>query len=239
MIFERRQGHAAALHAASAGGMADPVPTAVMRVLDAVAPAVVLGSTQPAGHVDAARAAAAGVEVARRRSGGGAVLVGPGRGVWVDLVIGRHDARWVDDVGRAAWWVGAAWSAALAEIGVAGAEVWHGGAVRSEWSDQICFAGVGPGEVTVAGRKVVGVSQRRTRAGALFQCAALLESDHGELLGLLALDEAARGSAAAHLRSSTLGLGQTAGEPLVAALASVLLASPPLSAGGTGSRFAP
>ena len=31
----------------------------------------------------------------------------------------------------------------------------------------------GPGEVTVAGRKVVGITQRRTRAAARFQCAAL------------------------------------------------------------------
>ena len=43
------------------------------------------------------------------------------------------------------------------------------------WSKLVCFAGLGPGEVTVAGAKVVGMGQRRTRAGALFQCAALLE----------------------------------------------------------------
>jgi hypothetical protein len=46
--------------------------------------------------------------------------------------------------------------------------------VRTEWSDRVCFAGIGPGEVLdAAGRKVVGISQRRTRGSARFQCAAL------------------------------------------------------------------
>ena len=43
--------------------------------------------------------------------------------------------------------------------------------VRTTWSDHVCFAGIGGGEVIRDGRKVVGISQRRTRAGARFQCA--------------------------------------------------------------------
>ena len=39
------------------------------------------------------------------------------------------------------------------------------------WCPLVCFAGVGPGEVLAGGRKLVGISQRRTRAGARFQCA--------------------------------------------------------------------
>ena len=42
---------------------------------------------------------------------------------------------------------------------------------HSEWSRRICFAGVGGGEVMLGDRKVVGISQRRVRAGARFQCA--------------------------------------------------------------------
>ena len=60
----------------------------------------------------------------------------------------------------------------------------------------MCFAGIGPGEVTVDGRKVVGLAQRRTRAGALFQCAALLRWDPKEMARLAGLDaEAAAGLA--------------------------------------------
>ena len=42
--------------------------------MEASGPAVVLGSTQPEATVDAGAAAAAGLDVVRRRSGGGAVL---------------------------------------------------------------------------------------------------------------------------------------------------------------------
>ncbi len=34
----------------------------------------------------------------------------------------------------------------------------------------MCFAGMGPGEVASAGAKLVGLSQRRTREFARFQC---------------------------------------------------------------------
>ena len=37
-----------------------------------------------------------------------------------------------------------------------------------------CFAGAGSGEVMVGERKVVGISQRRTRDAARFQCACVL-----------------------------------------------------------------
>lgn len=42
--------------------------------------------------------------------------------------------------------------------------------VSSPLATVVCFAGLAPGEVTVDGAKVVGISQRRTRAGARFQC---------------------------------------------------------------------
>ena len=194
-----------------APGQAVPPARRAVRVLDASRPAVVLGSAQRDGIVDRSRAAAAGVDVVRRASGGGAVLVGPGSTLWVDLVLPAGDPLWSDDVGRAAWWVGEAWREAL----VAGAgrwwpptlgppEVWPGPMVRTAWSDLVCFAGLGPGEVTAPGAdgrpvKVVGVSQRRTKRGALFQCAALLSWDPGALLDLLVLPQEKGGSGAAEL----------------------------------------
>ena len=109
-------------------------------------PALVLGSTQPDAVVDHEAAAARGVDVVRRRSGGGAVLVEPGGVVWVDVVIPPDDALWDEDVGRAAHWVGDAWAAALASAGVDGAAVHRGGLVTTAWSRLVCFAGVGAGE---------------------------------------------------------------------------------------------
>ena len=46
-----------------------------------------------------------------------------------------------------------------------------GAMVRTAWSDRVCFAGIGAGEVIRDGAKLVGISQRRTRVAARFQCA--------------------------------------------------------------------
>lgn len=149
-------------------------------------PALVLGSTQPEAAVDAEACRAAGVEVARRRSGGGAVLLLPGEVVWVDLIVAAGDPLWLDDIGQSMWWVGDAWARALAVCGFPGAVVHRGRPVAATWSRLVCFAGLGAGEVTLRGRKVVGVSQRRTRAAARFQCGAYLRWDGDALIRLLA-----------------------------------------------------
>ena len=214
----REAGPAAELHRRSAELVSAERPTRSVRLLEANAPAIVLGSAQPAGDVDEAAAAAAGVAVVRRRSGGGAVLVTSRTVVWVDLVLPVGDPLWHDDVGRAAHWVGRAWAAALAGQGVAGAEVWEGPLRRTPWSGRVCFAGVGPGEVLVGGTKVVGVSQRRTRRAALFQTAALVSWDPGTLLDLLALAPPDRAGAAAELAGVAAGCGERAASGLFASL---------------------
>ena len=182
-------------------------------------PTLVLGSTQPAADVDEAACAARRVEVARRASGGGAVLHEPGRLLWVDVAVPAGDPLWDDDVGRAFLWLGRAWQAALAATGVTGAVVHDGPLVASEWSRRVCFAGLGPGEVTVGGRKVVGMSQRRGRAGAVFQCAALLSWDPGRLLDLLRLDQDQRRRARSFLDGAAAGLEVPAPELEAALLA--------------------
>lgn len=216
---DRVAGPAAALHAESAALLAAPArPRRLVRVLDATDVAVVLGSTQPERHVDPVRMARAGISMTRRRSGGGAVLVGPGLVVWVDVVVPAHDPLWEDDVGRASWWLGQAWAGALADVGLPGGHVWRGGLVRSRWSDRICFAGTGSGEVLLDGAKAVGMSQRRTRVGALFQCAAPVVWQPAVLLDVLALDEAEREAARAALTAAAVGIGTDAAGRLVPAL---------------------
>jgi lipoate-protein ligase A len=125
-----------------------------------------------------------GIEVVRRRSGGGAVYVAPGGELWVDVVVPRGDDLWDDDVGRATYWLGDAWATAIGDRAV----VHRGAMVHHEWSALVCFAGLGPGEVTVDGRKVVGISQRRTREAARFQCVAYERWDPQPLVDLLHLD---------------------------------------------------
>ena len=161
-------------------------------MLEATQTAVVLGSTQPASVV------VPGTPAVRRRSGGGAVLVEPGGLVWVDVFLPAGDPLWEVDVGRAFAWLGEGWAAAVGAGAAPGAARAHAGPLlTTPWSKLVCFAGLGPGEVTVGGAKVVGISQRRTRAGALFQCAALLEWRPERLLDRLVLtdDERRRGTA--------------------------------------------
>lgn len=139
------------------------------------APALVLGSAQPDSVVDTATAAGDRVEVTRRRSGGGLVSLVPGNDCWIDLIIPRQSSLWVEDVGRAFHWVGSVWADALTAVLppdlAATVAVYTGPPLGREAGRVVCFAGLGPGEVTVAGRKVVGLSLRRWRDGARFQCA--------------------------------------------------------------------
>jgi lipoate-protein ligase A len=149
-------------------------------------PAVVLGSAQAFDVVDADACAVAGVEVVRRRSGGGAVLLRDGEMVWLDVLIPSTHPHFEPDVARSMWWVGDRCAAALGALGVVGVAVHRGRLVASAWSRLVCFAGLGPGEVTVAGAKVVGISQRRTRDGARFQVMVSLRWRPEVLVGLLA-----------------------------------------------------
>jgi lipoate-protein ligase A len=178
---ERAHGSAASFHERE---MVEPVERSVW-VFTVSHPALVLGSTQSLAIVDAAAAAAAGAEVVRRRSGGGAVLLVPGESLWVDVVLPRGDELWDDDVGTATHWLGGVWVRALSACGVE-ATLHTGSMVHTSWSRLVCFAGIGPGEVLVAGRKAVGISQRRTRAGARFQCVAHHRWPGEELVALLA-----------------------------------------------------
>jgi len=148
-------------------------------------PAIVLGSTQDSEVVDAELASHNGVDVVRRSSGGGAVIVAPAAQVWLDVWIPRDDRLWDDDVLRSSWWLGETWVRALEQLGASELTVHRGRAIHSDWSDAVCFAGVGPGEVTTGEAKVVGMAQRRTRHGARLHSMALLEWKPACVLALL------------------------------------------------------
>jgi lipoate-protein ligase A len=154
-------------------------------VLEPTGPAIVLGSTQREDVVDAVAARDAGVPVVRRRSGGGAVWVAPGDPHWVDVVVPRRHRLWTDDVGQAFLPIGRAWQRALAELGVGGTRLHEDRLACGPLGGTVCFAGRGPGEVLIGEAKVVGISQRRTRAGARFQCAVPVRWDAAPLAALL------------------------------------------------------
>ena len=203
-------GTARELHASWPSTERDPSTRAVARCRP-TGPAVVLGSTQPTGTVDAAAAGAAGLDVVRRRSGGGAVLVTPGDPVWVDVWVPAGDPLWSADVTRAFGWLGRVWAAALTDLGLTGVSVQGDGpGACTRWSSLVCFGGIGAGEVSVDGRKVVGLAQRRTRLGAWFHGACVLVWEPGPLLGALALGGAERAAAAAGLSGAVTGVADAA-----------------------------
>lgn len=215
---ERWNGSAARFHGRD---VPDPVRAAVWW-FEVDRTAVALGSTQRPEIIDAGAAARARVEVVRRRSGGGAVWLAPGEVTWVDVLVPRGDRHWDDDVGRSAIWLGEAWAEALTATGVGGAMVHRGPMVTTDRSPLVCFAGLAAGEVTVAGRKVVGIAQRRTRAGARFQCAVLHRWDPRPLVALFALDEDERRRLASDVAGVAAGIGPVDPGALVEALVAAL-----------------
>lgn len=148
--------------------------------------ALVLGSSQSFDVVDDSACRQRGVEVVRRRSGGGAVLLVRQKHLWLDVVLPSNHPLWDPDVTNSSLWLGEAWIKALETCGVHGLVQHRSPLTRSALSDLICFAGRGPGEVFLPdGSKVVGISQRRTRQWARFQCVVCLEWQPDLLVALL------------------------------------------------------
>ena len=136
--------------------------------------AIVLGSRQDQSLLNGEQCNRDEIEIVRRRSGGGIVFLAPGEHVWLDVVIPRGDALWNDDVAKASWWLGDVWVQTLNALGENNVSVHHESLSSDAWGDLLCFAGVGPGEVARQSAeslsKFVGISQRRTRDYARFQC---------------------------------------------------------------------
>ena len=177
---------------------------AVARQVDH--PTVVLGSTQSDDTLSPTALQAWPVEVVRRRGGGGAVLLRPGDHLWVDAWIPRDDPLWGVDVSAAATWVGEWWRAALGVIGVGECVVHEGRAVPGPYGATICFSGRGPGEVFRGGAKIMGLSQWRSREGALFQTCAYTHWDATPLVNLLDLDVDSRAAWSMELSGSAVGI---------------------------------
>ena len=179
----RSQSSAADFHARA---VPDPAGCEIWQH-DITSPALVLGSTQSDSVVDVDACRHAGIDVVRRRSGGGAVLLVPGEVTWIDVIVPAGTPGWSDDVHGPMVWLGRHLAAAIAAATGVDDLVVHDAALRStSWSKLVCFDGVGAGEVLLGGRKLVGVSQRRTRHAARLQCCWYSAYDPSRLVDLLA-----------------------------------------------------
>lgn len=155
-------------------------------------PALVLGSTQSRDVVDDQACRSRGIEVVRRRSGGGAVLLNPGEVNWIDVIMPSGAPGWSHDVHGPMVWLGGHLAEAVADR-LSGCEPAPGAYVQvhegkmrtTPWSSLVCFDGLGSGEVLLDGEKLIGMSQRRTRVVARLQCCWYSGYDPTALTSLL------------------------------------------------------
>ena len=186
----------------SAGDFHATEPRAERTVWDVhvTAPAVVLGSSQQESELRAGVLADRAVGSARRHSGGGAVWVSPADTFWVDVVIPRGDPLWVDDVPGSSMWLGEILAGLIGD----GATVHTGRWEPTDTARAYCFGGLAAGEVVGPHGKIVGISQRRTRGYARFQCVAYTSYDPVLVSGFFT--DPAVASAVAALTVQTLGV---------------------------------
>jgi len=198
----------------------EPVLRPSVRVWIYRRPALVLGCSARPGADLAKRAAATGVDLCIRPTGGGAVLVGR----WLlgaSVVLPAQDPFVAASIPGSFRWLGLAHAAWLQDLGIAAqavpAPVAFAGAT-SRWS---CFGGLSHWEVEACGRKIVGLAQSRRRNGVLFSSGILIEPPPWEML----CDMLGRpGEDAAELASRTVSCAERLEGPTEAeALAQSLL----------------
>jgi lipoate-protein ligase A len=125
-------------------------------------PTLVLGGSQSFDVL--ARERLGATPVRRRRGGGGLVLLQPDD-LWVDWWIPASDPRWSHDVRVSSVHAGRWWHDILVAR-IDGEVSTHEGPLEGDVTHRVvCFAGRGPGEVFVDGRKAVGLTQWRVREG--------------------------------------------------------------------------
>lgn len=196
----------------------DPAPT--LRWYRATTPAVVLGRAQArraahAGLVDAdGRSVGGGLVVATRGTGGGAVLMDSDL-LSLDVVVPAGHPLTEGTPPDAFLPVGRAWEAALCELGVTGLSTNESPSPPGRPADaagralaDVCYARLGRGEVAAGGRKLVGLAQRRRRAGILIQCGVLRRWRPSRLLTALGYEDSA-----AQVAQRAVGLDELLDEP--------------------------
>lgn len=175
-------------------------------------PTLVLGASQSLEVLDKEKLGS--LVLRRRRGGGGLVLLRPDD-LWIDWWIPAKDARWSRDVRVSSLQVGGWWRDVLRER-VNGDVTMHEGSLGGDPSHRVvCFAGRGPGETFVNGRKAVGLAQWRVREG-IFVTTVLHAGSSDAVVAMLADPPAGLREALDHHDTSSLDLEDP--EELIVAL---------------------
>jgi lipoate-protein ligase A len=145
-------------------------------------PAIVLGS----GQKNEMRPPAAALPIITRDSGGGAVAAGPWL-VSASVVLPAAHPLVSPSLVKSYEWIGEAHARVLRALGVnaaalSPAEVTENRAKAEREVRWACFGSLSPWEVTVGGRKIVGLAQVRRRHGALLVAGTLIRAADWRLL---------------------------------------------------------
>ena len=206
------------------GMIAEGAPLPALCWYWAVEPTLILGVFQPAEVINEAAAAARGVPLVRRRSGGTGVLAGPPL-LSLDIALPPGHRLALPDVTESYHWLGRAWLATMEAIGVRGARLVPIAEVRAAPHRPLrhlpvgpipdedlvrlaCFGSLSPYEVAIGPRKLVGFSQVRRRGGLLLQVGLPLTWEADLLAALLAARPDDRPRLARLLREHAVGLDE-------------------------------
>lgn len=159
--------------------------------------ALVLGFSQKSEVLNPVALASRQIPIYHRRAGGTAVLVGSHL-LSLDVALPANHPFVLADIVQSYRWLGEAWVAALAQIGVQTrvvpqSEAYEQGTLLKEESTRereallrrACYGSLSPYEVAVGQRKVIGLDMIRRRRGSLLQAGVLLHWETEALAQLL------------------------------------------------------
>lgn len=157
----------------AASMLLSPVLEPCVRVRTFARPAVVLGRAQRQDEYMKLRAKADGIELCRRATGGGAVLAGP----WLlgaSVILPPGHPLVVPNIAESFRWFGQVHADWLKGIGIEARCVSSAEVKIDRSLAWACFGNFSHWEVEADGRKIVGLSQARTRNGVLLTSAILV-----------------------------------------------------------------
>ena len=206
------------------GMIAEGAPLPALCWYWAVEPTLILGVFQPPEVINEAAAAARGVPLVRRRSGGTGVLAGPPL-LSLDIALPTGHRLALPDVTESYHWLGRAWLTTIEALGVRDARLVPIAEVRAAIHRPLrrlpdgpitdadlvrlaCFGSLSPYEVAIGPRKLVGFSQVRRRGGLLLQVGLPLTWEADLLAVLLAARPDDRPRLARLLREHAVGLDE-------------------------------
>lgn len=162
--------------------MGDDADGVCWRVGNYSSPAVILGCSQSGRHQAAHhRAQAHGIELVLRSSGGGAVLAGPGL-LSVAMVFPAGHRLVVNGPMAAYRWLGCLHAGVLRDAGLPAVAIAPAAIEARAGPVWACFGGLSPWEVTVDGRKIVGLAQRRAQGKVLLVSGTLVQTPDWPML---------------------------------------------------------